>query len=125
MTIEELNTLIEDLSKRSNIGKSKIIDEIAEFAKVKFEGLKSENERNIIDGVKRKIINELYKRANHSYVSAKPDYKKNFKLDKLEVKYLDKAKKELTKEELVVGNENYIELTDNGIIRAKQNNNDI
>jgi len=125
MIIEELKKLIEDLSARSNIDKSEIIDEIAEYAKLKFGDLKSENERKTIDEVKRKLIKGLYRRANHSFVSSKPDYKKEFKLDELETKYLKKAGQELEKEELIEGNDNYIKLTDNGIIKAKNINEDI
>lgn len=120
MTIEELKELIEQLSETSGKNQAEITQDIADFAKLKYSNNISESERKIIETVKEKLLNGLYSMRDNSYVSSRPDYGEKFGLDRLELNVLNKAGEELEKAGLLEGNENYIKLTDNGVLEAKK-----
>ncbi len=125
MTIDELTSLINELSEVSNISQADIIDSIAKSAKLKFGKITSNDERKIIDNIKSRLVLGLYDMPNHSYVTSKPDYKEKFGFDDFDMKYLSKAGEELDDEKLIDGNSNYTQLTENGILYAKKMNGDI
>ena len=78
-----------------------------------------EKERDLIDEVKNKVITKLYNADNHS-VSSSNDLKKTFKLDLLEIDYLDAAIDELIQEEaLKISKSTYI-LTKVGVMKFKE-----
>jgi hypothetical protein len=56
---------------------------------------------------------------NHSYVTSRPNYQEKFQLDNLENEKVTHAVNELYSEGLIDGNENYAELTKNGILEVK------
>ena len=120
MKIEELKELIEQLSETSGKNQVEITQELADFAKLKYGNNISESERKIIETVKEKLLNGLYSMRDNSYVSSRPNYGEKFGLDKLELNVLEKAGEELEKAGLLEGNDNYVKLTDNGILEAKK-----
>jgi hypothetical protein len=120
MTIEELNLLVKELASTSNVTESSILDSIANSAKLKFGKIASEEERELIDKIKKSLILGYYQMPNHSYVTKRPDFKGKFGFDDFDMKYLPSAGEELENEELIVGNENYTALTEKGIIYAKR-----
>ena len=120
MKIEELKEPIEQLSETSGKNQVEITQELADFAKLKYGNNISESERKIIETVKEKLLNGLYSMRDNSYVSSRPNYGEKFGLDKLELNVLEKAGEELEKAGLLEGNDNYVKLTDNGILEAKK-----
>jgi len=120
MTIQELEQLVGQLSETSSKNQTEIIQDLADFAQIKYGNNISDNERKIIDAVKGKLLNGLYEMANNSYVASRPDYGSKFGLDRLELNVLEKAGNELEKANLLEGGEHYIKLTDKGILEAKK-----
>ena len=120
MTIEELTTLVEQLSETSGIEQAEILKDLADFAQLKYGNNFSDNERKIIETVKEKLLLGLYKMPDNSYVTRRPNYGEKFGLDKLELKVLNQAGEELEKAGLLEGNENYTKLSDEGVLEAKK-----
>lgn len=120
MKIEELKNLVEQLSETSGVNQDEILQDLADFAQLKYGKNISENERKIIETVKEKLIKGLYKMRDNSYVTSRPDYGEKFGLDRLELNVLKQAGDELEKEDLLDGNENYVKLTDKGVLEAKK-----
>lgn len=79
-----------------------------------------DKEEKIIKMIQNKLIIGLYKMPDHSYVTSRPDYKRKFNFDALEMDYLAKAANELGDLDILEGNENYTKLTKSGIFRAKE-----
>lgn len=101
MTIQELEQLVGQLSETSSKNQTEIIQDLADFAQIKYGNNISDNERKIIDAVKGKLLNGLYEMANNSYVASRPDYGSKFGLDRLELNVLEKAGNELEKANLL------------------------
>jgi len=120
MKIEELKNLVEQLSETSGNNQDEILQDLADYAQLKYGNNISDNERKIIETVKEKLIKGLYKMRDNSYVTRRPDYGEKFGLDKLELNVLEQAGEELEKEDLLEGNENYVKLTDKGVLEAKK-----
>jgi hypothetical protein len=120
MTIQELERLVEQLSQTSGKKQAEIFQDLADFAQIKYGNNISDNERMIIDTVKEKLLNGLYKMADNSYVKSRPDYGSEFGLDRLELNVLEKAGNELERADLLEGGTNYIKLTDKGVLEAKK-----
>jgi len=125
MTIQQLDQLVNQLAQSGNIKKTEIIDSLSYYAQLKYGNIIFDNERKIIDKVKKTIIKKIYRMRDHSYVSSRPDYQSDFGFDKLEMDVLKQAAEELENEGLIVGNENYIKLKDKGIFEAKRLNGDL
>lgn len=120
MTIQDLEKLVEQLTQTSGKNQTEIIEDLADFAQVKYGNNISDNERKIVDTVKEKLLLGLYKMPNNSYVTARPDYGTKFGLDRLELNLLEQAGQELEKSGLVEGGAHYTQLTDNGVLEAKK-----
>lgn len=120
MTIEELTTLVEQLSSTSGIDQAEILKDLADFAQLKYGNNIADNERKIIGTVKEKLLQGLYKMPDNSYVTSRPDYGEIFGLDRLELDVLNQAGDELEKAGLLEGGKNYIKLTDEGVLEAKK-----
>jgi len=120
MTLDEFNQLINELSANCNISESDILDSVADSARLKFGKVTSADERNLIDQIKERLILGYYQMPNHSYVTSRPDYKAKFGFDDFDMKFISNAAEELENEKLIAGNDNYIALTEKGIIQAKR-----
>lgn len=120
MTTQQLEQLIGQLAQSSKINEADIIKDVADYAQLKFGNNITAKERAIIDKIKEKIILGLYKMIDHTLVSKKPDLKKVFGFDSLDLKYAQKASEELEKEGLIEGQPNYSKLLDEGILKAKE-----
>ena len=120
MKIEELEKLITELAVTSEKSKEEMIQELADFAKSKFNSILKEDEEKVIKLIQEKLIIGLYKMANHSYVSNRPDYKEKFGFDDLEMKHLEQSANELGDLDILEGSETYTKLTDKGILKAKK-----
>lgn len=120
MTIQDLEKLVEQLSKTSGKNQTEIIHDISGFAQLKYGNNISENERKIIETVKEKLLIGLYKMPNNSYVTSRPDYGIKFGLDRLELNLLEQAAEELVKAELIEGGAHYTQLTDKGVLEVKK-----
>lgn len=120
MEINELKALIEELAKVSQKTESKIIADLAEIAKTKYGTYIEGHEREIIELVQNKLIRGFYRMPNYSYVTSRPNYKTKFDFDDLEMKYLSQAANELGDLGFLEGNETYTQLTEKGILKAKQ-----
>jgi hypothetical protein len=125
MSITELDQIIGEIVKTSNLKKDEIINDLADYAKLKFGNAVTEVERKLIDTVKVKIIDGYYNMKNHSYVTMRPDFKGMFGFDDLEMKVLPKAKLELEKEDLFEGAANYTKLNEKGVLKAKRQRGDL
>lgn len=119
MNIQDLEKILNQIAESKNIEISDIIEKMSDYAELRYSNCIEENDRKIIDTVKTKILKGLYKMPNHSYVTSKPNYKEKFKLDNLENEKVTHAVNELYSEGLIDGNENYAELTKNGILEVK------
>ena len=120
MEFKELETLITELSTSSEKSVTEITQALADFAKVKYGSITTEQEQAIIKSVQEKLITGLYRMTNHSYVTSRPDYKNKFGFDELEMDYLEKAANELGELEILEGNQNYTKLSKSGILKAKE-----
>lgn len=120
MNIQDLEKILNQIAESKNIEISDIIEKMSNYAELCYSDGIEEYDRKIVDTVKTKILKELYKMSNHSYVSSRPNYKEKFKLDNLENEKVEQAVNELYSEGLIDGNENYVELTKNGIFEVKR-----
>jgi len=120
MTIQQLEQIIAQLSGNDSSKRSAITQDLADYAQLKYGSDRSEDERKIIDTVKEKLLIGYYNMPNHSYVTKRPDYKGKFGLDKLEMDALEQAADELETEKLIEGNDNYVQLTDKGVLAARK-----
>ena len=78
-----------------------------------------EKERDLIDEVKNKVLTKLYNADNHS-VSSSKDLQKTFKLDLLEIDYLDTGIDELIQEGIVKSSKAAYVLTKEGVMKFKE-----
>ncbi len=120
MTLEELEQILEQLSESTGIDQEDLIQTLADYAQLKYGNNLTAAERGIINNLKEKLLIGYYDMPNHSYVARRPNYKEKFELDDLEMSLLESAFNELGQEGLIHGNENYTQLTDNGILRARE-----
>lgn len=120
MTIQQLEQLIEQLAQTSKINQSDIIKDLSDYAQLKFGNNVTAKERKIIDRVKEKIISTLYKMQDHTLVSKRPDIKRIFGFDNLDIQFVESASEELESEGILEGGQNYSKLTGRGVLKAKE-----
>ena len=118
MDFKGLEQLISEISAQQNIKKNAIIDDLADILKIKYGISIMAKERELIDDVKMKIITKLYN-SEIQKVEAKSDLSKIFKLDLLEIDYLDNSMDELEHEGLIKLSKKDISLTKEGVMKFK------
>ena len=119
MNFKALEELIANTASQKGIAKDVIIEDLADFLKVKYSVSIMEKERDIIDEVKNKVITRLYN-ADRNSVSSSKDLQKSFKLDLLEIDYLDTAIDELLQEGTVKTSKAEYILTKEGVMKFKE-----
>lgn len=118
MDIKGLEQLIAEISAQQNTDQETIIDDLADILRMKYGISIMAKERELIDEVKMKIITKLYN-SELQKVDMKVDAAKSFKLDLLEVDYLDTAQDELQHEGLIRITKSDISLTKEGVMKFK------
>jgi hypothetical protein len=118
MDIKGLEQLIAEIASQQNADQGIIIDDLADILKMKYGISIMAKERELIDDVKMKIITKLYNSELHK-IDLKADVAKSFKLDLLEVDYLDTAQDELLHEGLIKLTKSDISLTKEGVMKFK------
>ena len=119
MDFKGLEKLISDIANQKGIDKNAITEDLADFLRSKYSVSIMEKERDLIDEVKTKVITKLYN-ADNNRISSSNDLKKAFKLDLLEIDYLDTAIDELIHEDaLKVSKAAYV-LTKVGVMKFKE-----
>lgn len=119
MDFRALEQLISDTANQKGIAKHVITEDLADFLKVKYSVSIMEKERDIIDEVKTKVITKLYNSDRNS-VSSSKDLQKSFKLDLLEIDYLDTAIDELLQEGTIKSLKAEYLLTKEGVMKFKE-----
>ena len=119
MEFKALEQLISDTANQKGIGKETIIEDLADFLKMKYSVSIMEKERDLIDEVKNKVLTKLYNSDRNSVASNK-DLQKSFKLDLLEIDYLDTAIDELMQEGIVKFSKAEYLLTKEGAMKFKE-----
>jgi len=118
MDIKGLEQLIADIAAQQNTDKSTIIDDLADILKMKYGISIMAKERELIDDVKMKVITKLYN-SELQKINAQSDLTKTFKLDLLEIDYIDTAQDELEHEGLIKKSKSAISLTKEGVMKFK------
>lgn len=119
MDFKGLEQLISQIASQKGIDKKVITKDLADFLRSKYSVSIMEKERDIIDEVKNKVITKLYNADNYS-VSSSNDLKKSFKLDLLEIDYLDTAIEELMQEDAIKSSKASYVLTKVGVMKFKE-----
>ena len=119
MEFKGLEKLISDIANQKGLATSVITADLADFLRTKYSVSIMEKERDLIDEVKNKIITKLYNADNH-LVSSSEDLKKAFRLDLLEIDYLDTAIAELTHQGALRTSKAQYVLTKVGIMKFKE-----
>ena len=119
MEFKALEQLISDTANQKGIGKETIIEDLADFLKIKYSISIMEKERDIIDEVKNKVLTKLYNSDRNSVASNK-DLQKSFKLDLLEIDYLSTAIDELIQAGIVKFSKAEYLLTKEGAMKFKE-----
>jgi len=119
MNFKSLEQLITDTANQKGIDQKVMIEDLADFLKIKYSISIMEKERDIIDEVKNKVITKLYNSDNHS-ISSSNDLQKSFKLDLLEIDYLSIGIEELLQEGIVKSSKAEYFLTKEGVMKFKQ-----
>lgn len=119
MDFKGLEQLITDVANQKGLEKKIIIEDLADFLRSKYSVSIMEKERDIIDEVKNKVITKLYNADDHK-VNSGNDLKKTFKLDLLEIDYLDTALDELIHENAVKSSKAAFVLTKIGTMKFKE-----
>jgi len=119
MEFKALEQLISDTANQKGIGKETIIEDLADFLKIKYSISIMEKERDIIDEVKNKVITKLYNADNNS-ISSGENLQKSFKLDLLEIDYLSTGIDELIQEGILKFAKAQYILTKEGVMKFKQ-----
>lgn len=119
MDFKALEQLIVSTASQKGIEKKIITEDLAEYLKVKYSVSIMEKERDIIDEVKNKVITKLYNSDRNS-VSLSKGLQKSFKLDLLEIDYLDTAMDELIHEGIVKSSKAEYILTKEGAMKFKE-----
>jgi hypothetical protein len=118
MDFKGLEQLISEVATQQSIEKSEVIDDLADILKIKYGISIMAKERELIDDVKMKIITRLYN-SEMQKIDAKSDLAKVFKLDLLEIDYLDNAMDELEHEGLIKPSKMEVSLTKEGVMKFK------
>ena len=118
MDIKGLEQLIADIAAQQNTDQSTIIDDLADILKMKYGISIMAKERELIDDVKMKVITKLYN-SEMQKIYALSDIARTFKLDLLEVDYVDTAMDELEHEGLLSKSKSSISLTREGVMKFK------
>jgi hypothetical protein len=118
MDIKGLETLISEIATQQNTYKGAIIDDVVSFLNMKYGTAIMAKERELIDEVKMKIITKLYNAEMHK-VNVSSDIRKTFKLDLLEIDYVDNAADELEQEGLLKKQKSNLCLTKEGVMKFK------
>jgi len=118
MDVKGLEQLISEIASQQNIKKEEIVDDLADILKMKYGISIMEKERELIDDVKMKIITKLYN-SDSQKTENKPDMSKTFKLDLLEMDFLDRSMDELEHEGLIKPSKKDIALTKEGVMKFK------
>jgi hypothetical protein len=118
MDFKELEQLITEIATQQSLDKSVVIDDLADILKMKYGISIMAKERDLIDEVKMKMITRLYN-SEFQKIDAKSDLRKIFKLDLLEIDYLDTAFDELQHEGLLKSGKSDIALTKEGVMKFK------
>jgi hypothetical protein len=118
MDFKELEQLITEIATQQSLDKSVVIDDLADILKMKYGISIMAKERELIDEVKMKMITRLYN-SEFQKIDAKSDFLKIFKLDLLEIDYLDTALDELQHEGLLKSDKSDIALTKEGVMKFK------
>lgn len=119
MEFRALEQLISVTANQKGIDKNVITEDLADFLKVKYSVSIMEKERDIIDEVKTKVITKLYNSDRNS-VSSSKDLQRSFKLDLLEIDYLDTAIDELLQEGIIKSSKAEYLLTKEGAMKFKE-----
>jgi len=119
MDFKGLEQLITDVSNQKGLDKKIVLEDLADFLRSKYSVSIMEKERDIIDEVKNKVITKLYNADDHKVNSA-DDLKKSFKLDLLEIDYLDTAIDELMHEDSIKSVKASYILTKTGTMKFKE-----
>jgi hypothetical protein len=119
MEFKALEKLILDIANQKGIAKKAITEDLADFLRSKYSVSIMEKERDLIDEVKNKVITKLYNADNNS-VSSSDDLKRAFKLDLLEIDYLDTAIDELIQEDALKSSKAAYVLTKVGVMKFKE-----
>ena len=119
MDFSALEQLISETATQKGIDQKIIIEDLADFLKMKYSVSIMEKERDIIDEVKNKVITKLYNSDNHK-VSSSKDLQKTFKLDLLEIDYLSTGIDELMQEGIVKMSKAEYALTKEGVMKFKE-----
>ena len=118
MDFKGLEQLISEIANQQSLDKGVIIDDLTDILKMKYGISIMAKERELIDEVKMKIITRLYN-SEFQKMDAKANLSKTFKLDLLEIDYLDTAMDELQHEGLLKSGKTEITLTKEGVMKFK------
>lgn len=118
--MKELEALIDQLSVTSQKSKAEIIADLSEIATLKYGKAFTDNQRQLIENIQRKLITSLYKRSGHEYVSRRADWKKDFGFDNADMELFEQAARELLNAGILEMGEYYTKLTNEGILKAKE-----
>lgn len=118
MDFKGLEQLITEIARQQSLDKNTVIDDLADILNMKYGISIMAKERELIDEVKMKIITRLYN-SEFQKMDAKADLSKAFKLDLLEIDYLDTAMDELQHEGLLKSGKTEIALTKEGVMKFK------
>ena len=118
MDIKSLEKLISEIASQQNTYQGAIVDDLAIYLKLKYGTTIMEKERELIDEVKMKIVTKLYNSEMHK-ANVSSDVRKTFKLDLLEMDYVDVAADELEQEGLIKKSKSDIALTKEGVMKFK------
>lgn len=118
MDIKGLEKLISEIASQQNTYQGAIIDDLADFLNMKYGISIMAKERELIDDVKMKVITKLYNADLHK-ANVSSDLRKTFKLDLLEIDYIDMAVDELEHEGFIKKAKSDINLTKEGVMKFK------
>jgi hypothetical protein len=118
MDFKGLEQLISEIATQQSLDKSAVIDDLADILKMKYGISIMAKERELIDEVKMRIITKLYN-SDFQKIEVKSDLPKVFKLELLELDYLDTSIDELQHEGLIKSGKSDIVLTKEGVMKFK------
>jgi hypothetical protein len=118
MDIKALEQLISEIASQQNTYQGAIIDDLADYMNMKYGISIMAKERELIDDVKMKVITKLYN-SELQKVDVSSDIRKTFKLDLLEIDYIDMAVDELEQEALIKKAKADLCLTKEGVMKFK------
>ena len=118
MEFIELEQLISDTASQKNMEKADLINDLSDILKMKYGISIMEKERELIDEVKMKVITKLYNAEDQS-IHSKKDPATTFKLDLLEIDYLDISLDELQQEGLIKTDKEKTKITKEGVMKFK------